>query len=187
MHPNNSALDPHLYPDSWIDAWRFAANVHQGQKVPGSDLPYVYHLGAVVMELLAAHAESPINDINLAVVCGALHDTVEDHGIPTETLRQRFGAAVAAGVEALSKNRTLPKDKAMADSLERIRGQPAAVWCVKLADRIVNLAPPPSHWAAEKIAAYREEAGVILSTLGAAHAPLAARLSKKIALYPSGN
>jgi (p)ppGpp synthase/HD superfamily hydrolase len=138
------------------------------------------------MELLAAHSEFPIADVNLAVMCGALHDTQEDQGVSTETLRQRFGSAVASGVEALSKNRAIPKNRAMADSLERIRQQPEAVWCVKLADRIVNLASPPSHWTPRKIAMYREEASLILAALGEAHKPLAVRLEKKIKLYPPG-
>lgn len=184
MEPMNLACDPSPAPDVWRDAWKFAATAHHGQKMPGSDLPYLYHLGAVVMELLAAHSESPIADINLAVVCGALHDTEEDQGVSTETLRQRFGAAVASGVEALSKNEALPKDQAMADSLKRIRHQPSSVWCVKLADRIVNLAPPPSHWTSQKVTAYRAESVLILEALGAAHAPLAARLEKKIQTYP---
>jgi GTP diphosphokinase / guanosine-3',5'-bis(diphosphate) 3'-diphosphatase len=152
--------------------------------VPGCDLPYLYHVGAVVIELLAAHAKLPIDNINLAVMCSALHDCMEDQGVSADTLRLEFGPQVAAGVEALSKDATLPKDKAMADSLQRIRRQPKAVWCVKLADRIANLALPPAHWSSEKVAAYRAEAGLILDALGQAHAPLAATLEEKIRLYP---
>lgn len=173
-------------PDAWVKAWKFAATAHREQAVKGSDLPYLFHVGAVMMELLAAHNALPIEDIDLAVTCAALHDCVEDQGVSTDTLRQEFGPQVAAGVDALSKRATLPKHEAMLDSLDRIRQQPRAVWCVKLADRITNLAPPPAHWSPEKIAAYREEARVILAALGEAHRGLAMRLEQKIQLYPSG-
>ena len=137
-------------------------------------------------EVLAAHSELPIDDIDLAVMCAALHDCVEDQGISTDTLQREFGPYVAAGVEALTKRATLPKHEAMTDSLDRIRQQPTAIWCVKLADRIVNLAPPPAHWSPTKISTYREEARVILNALGDAHEGLAARLEQKIQLYPYG-
>ncbi len=181
----NIAASLATHPDAWVKAWKFAADAHREQKVKGSDLPYLFHVGAVMMELLAAHNELPIGDIDLAVICAALHDCVEDQGVSTDTLRQEFGPHVAAGVDALTKRATLPKHDAMIDSLDRIRQQPQAIWCVKLADRIVNLAPPPSHWSPAKIAAYREEARVILTALGDAHKGLAARLEQKIQLYPS--
>jgi len=96
---------------------------------------------------------------------------------------QEFGAAVADGVRALSKDPALPKPEAMADSLRRIRQQPVEVWMVKLADRINNLQRPPEYWAAEKIYAYQAEAEKILQALGAASPFLAARLREKIDAY----
>ncbi|MEZ4637992.1 MAG: hypothetical protein R2856_24035 [Caldilineaceae bacterium] len=74
----------------------------------------------------------------------------------------------------------------MTDSLHRIQQQPHEVWLVKLADRIVNLQPPPPHWHAAKIAAYREEARTILAVLGPADAYLAQRLAEKIKIYGEG-
>jgi GTP diphosphokinase / guanosine-3',5'-bis(diphosphate) 3'-diphosphatase len=172
--------------DIWIDAWSFASQAHREQKVSGSDLPYLTHLGKVTLELLAAHAQLPLEDINLGVVCAILHDCVEDQSIQVEALRNKFGSEVAAGVAALSKNPSLPKEQAMLDSLARIRQQPKTIWCVKLADRITNLAPPPAHWSDAKITAYRAEAALILKELGPAHQYLAARLQQKIAEYASG-
>lgn len=185
MEPINFSSSTDILTDTWVQAWKFATDAHQGQTVPGSERPYLCHIGTVVVELLAAHAVSPIEDINLAVVCAALHDCVEDQGVSTETLRDKFGAAVVAGVEALSKDPSLAKSPAMADSLERIRKQPRAVWCVKMADRITNLAPPPAHWSQDKIAAYRDEARTIFVALRDAHAVLAERLEQKILLYPA--
>ncbi|ARS57763.1 HD domain-containing protein [Ralstonia pseudosolanacearum] len=181
----NIATGPATHPDAWIKAWKFAADAHREQKVKGSDLPYIFHVGAVMMELLAAHNALPIEDIDLAVTCAALHDCMEDQGVPIEVLQREFGPRAAAGVEALTKRAALPKQEAMTDSLDRIRQQPKAIGCVKLADRIVNLAPPPAHWSAAKITAYREDARVILAALGHAHEGLAARLEQKIRLYPA--
>jgi guanosine-3',5'-bis(diphosphate) 3'-pyrophosphohydrolase len=170
--------------DTWLVAWRFAAHAHRAQKLPGTELPYLVHLGAVSMEILVAHQERPFDRLDLAAQCALLHDTLEDTETTEHELVARFGADVAAGVRALTKSSTLPKADAMADSLRRIRTQPVEVWAVKLADRITNLSRPPGHWTDEKIAAYREEARAILAALGEAHEPLATRLASRIAAYP---
>jgi (p)ppGpp synthase/HD superfamily hydrolase len=170
--------------EAWLRAWHFAAQAHQGQKLPGTELPYLVHIGAVAMEVLVAHREAPFADPELAVQCALLHDTVEDTSVTEHDIVTTFGAAVAAGVRALSKDPSLPKPAAMADSLRRIREQPREVWAVKLADRITNLQVPPSHWDGARIAGYRGEAEQILAELGAAHAALAERLARKIAAYP---
>ncbi|MEY4582700.1 MAG: hypothetical protein RL701_7403 [Pseudomonadota bacterium] len=170
--------------EAWLSAWRFAARVHHGQTVPGRDLPYLVHLGAVGMEVLVAHQSAPIEQPELAVQCALLHDTLEDTQIAETELATLFGPDVLAGVRALTKNAALPKADAMSDSLRRIRAQPHAVWAVKLADRITNLAAPPPAWTDTKIAAYRREAAHILAELGSGHAVLAERLTQRIAAYP---
>jgi len=170
--------------DAWLAAWSFAARAHRTQKLPGHDLPYVVHLGAVAMEILVAHQEHPFARPILAIQCALLHDTLEDTDIEEGALVAGFGVDVAAGVRALTKNPSLPKVEAMMDSLRRIRAQPIEVWAVKLADRISNLAPPPAHWSPERCADYRTEAQAILDALGEGHAPLAARLARRIADYP---
>ncbi|TXH88657.1 MAG: bifunctional (p)ppGpp synthetase/guanosine-3',5'-bis(diphosphate) 3'-pyrophosphohydrolase [Rhodoferax sp.] len=182
---NNTTLNPisSSFADEWLEAWRFAAEVHNAQKVPGTDLPYLRHLGMVTMEIFTAHTINPISDISLAVRCAILHDTIEDQDIAYEELVKRFGQEVANGVLALSKNSDLPKSAAMEDSLSRIRAQPTAVWCVKLADRISNLHDVPAHWTAEKCETYRAEAQKILHELGSAHDALAIRLAAKIKAY----
>lgn len=169
--------------DRYLAALRFAAEAHRGQTVPGTDLPYLMHVTSVAMEAMAACAAEPTLDGDLAVLCALLHDTMEDAGVSVTALTERFGAPVAAGVAALSKRKDLAKDQKMRDSLMRIRQQPHAVWAVKLADRITNLQPPPAHWTAAKIAAYRDEAGEIRAALGEASPYLAGRLAMKIERY----
>lgn len=179
----NNGID-YCAQESWLAAWRFAATSHNNQKFSGTDLPYLTHIGMVVMEVLSAHAQIPIDDISLAVQCAILHDTMEDQGVLHTTLVGLFNLHVAEGVAALTKKSTLPSHDALIDSIERIQLQPKAVWCVKLADRISNLQPPPGHWSPEKIKKYAIEAREILNALGDANTILATRLEEKIARYP---
>ena len=58
---------------------------------------------------------------------------------------------------------------------------------VKMADRITNLLPPPADWGRKKVERYRQEARLILSSLGAASPFLAERLSAKIENYGKEN
>jgi (p)ppGpp synthase/HD superfamily hydrolase len=172
------------WQDRYIEAYRFAARAHQGQKVPDTDIPYLMHLSLVSMEVIASFSVEPGCDAALAVQCALLHDVIEDTATPFEQLSGDFGRAVADGVLALTKDERLPgKQARMEDSLRRIRQQPREVWRVKLADRITNLQPPPSYWTPEKRGKYRAEAVTILDALGEASPFLATRLSGKIEAY----
>lgn len=57
-----------------------------------------------------------------------------------EEVTSLFGKSVADGVNALTKNESLPaKHEQMMDSLTRIKMQPVEIWMVKLADRNCRL------------------------------------------------
>jgi (p)ppGpp synthase/HD superfamily hydrolase len=132
---------------------------------------------------MGALVREPFAHADLAVACAVLHDTLEDTATTTDELAARFGADVAAGVGALSKDPALPAEARMADSLARIRTQPREVWLVKLGDRIVNLGPPPAGWSAAKRRAYQAEARDIHAALADASPYLAARLEARIVAY----
>jgi (p)ppGpp synthase/HD superfamily hydrolase len=145
--------------DAWHDAWELAAEAHLGQTLPGQEIPYLSHIGAVAMEVswaIAARTERhPVAQPTLAIQCALLHDVVEDTALTIEQIAQRFGDDVARGVAALTKNPAVgDKPAQMRDSLERIRQCPPEVWMVKLADRIHNLREPPHYWSAAKIRGY---------------------------------
>jgi guanosine-3',5'-bis(diphosphate) 3'-pyrophosphohydrolase len=163
--------------DRYVAALRFAAARHHAQSVPGTELPYLVHVASVAAEVIAALATTPVDNPDLGVACALLHDTIEDTETTYDEILQAFGAAVADGVQALTKT------AGMADSLRRIRLQPHEIWMVKLADRITNLAPPPAKWTREKCRGYREEAIAIADALGAASATLDSRLRARIASY----
>src|SRR6187397_1275295 len=119
----------------YVETLRFAAAKHEGQREPGENLPYLVHVVSVAAELIAALPQARLANPDLAVACALLHDTVEDTSTTLAEIEQRFGAAVAAGVAALTKDAALAKELRMAASLRRIRACPSAVWMVKLADR----------------------------------------------------
>ena len=166
-------------------ALSFAALAHGEQKTP-TGLPYVVHVAAVTMEVMAALRAEPGHDEDLAVACALLHDVLEDTRTTRAELEAEFGAGVAAGVAALTKNPAVAEAATMCDYLDRILCQLSEIAMVELADRTTNLAPPPSQWSKSKIATYRAEAEMILNTLGSASGILAARLRARLERYPGG-
>ncbi len=169
--------------DAYLKALHFAAGAHDGQYVPGTRQPYLVHVVSVAMEVISALRAEIVEAPDLAVQCALLHDVIEDTEISYGEIADRFGVAVADGVQALTKNAGLAKGDAMADSLARIQTQPVEIWLVKLADRITNLQPPPRDWTAEKCSRYRVEARQIHQALADASDYLSARLEQQIDSY----
>lgn len=174
--------------DKIQQAWLLAAEYHEGQRYftpqEGVTLPYLTHIGAVMLEAQNALRHNPMLDPELVLLCAILHDSLEDTNLPATVIKEKFGDAVLAGVRALTKDDSLPtKREQMEDSLRRIKQQPPEIAAVKLCDRINNLSPPPSHWSTEKKIAYQQEAIFILQELGFADRYLAGRLQAKIDSY----
>lgn len=171
-----------LNQDRITNAWFFASRVHKDQKYPGENLPYLTHIGNVVLEVMAV-ANNLVNP-ELAIICAILHDTIEDSSITYEDILQEFGKDVADGVMALTKDSNFAtKKEKMLDSIKRIKEQPKEVWIVKMADRIANLGKPPHYWSLEKKIAYQEEAKIIWQHLHEANSIIATRLKQKIENY----
>jgi (p)ppGpp synthase/HD superfamily hydrolase len=169
--------------DLYLRTYKFAAQAHRWQKVPGTRLPYIAHLTWVSMELMAAIAAGEVEERDLALQCALLHDTLEDTFTKYEKLVEEFGKEVAQGVLALTVNKKLPKQERMPDSLKRIREQQREIWMVKLADRITNLQRPPRHWSKGRIREYLGESRLIQHELHAASPFLSERLRVKIGEY----
>ena len=171
--------------EAYIKAYRFAAERHKGQLVPGTKWSYLAHLSMVSMEIMAALNHETDMDGNLAVQVAILHDTIEDTDTTYEELLSEFGQHVADGVLALTKDKKVEKQDQMLDSLRRIKLQRKEIWMVKLADRITNLQPPPSYWSTEKKKKYLGQAKLILNELRSGSDFLSNRLNKKIQAYQS--
>lgn len=161
----------------------FAANAHQDQKVKGKNYPYIVHVINVCTEVITAIFKSKVKAPDLAIQCSLLHDTIEDTDATYKDIFELFGKNVADGVIALSKDKKLAKNEQIIDSINRIKKQPIEVGLVKLADRIVNLQEPPSHWTLAKIKEYQKDAVLIYENLKRCNKYLAKRLDKKIKDY----
>ncbi|GAA4828391.1 HD domain-containing protein [Algivirga pacifica] len=171
--------------DLYQKAIRFAGEKHANQQVPGTTANYLLHLSNVAMEVMVAYQHDPVFDVQYAVQLALLHDTLEDTDCDLDELSEMFGEAIAEGVAALTKDdRIEEKEEKMKDSLQRILQLTKEVGIVKLADRITNLQPPPSHWSTEKCSRYKQEAKLILNRLGHCNVYLSERLQKKLAVYP---
>lgn len=165
-------------------AWNFASEKHRDQKVPGTELSYLNHVGNVTLEVMSGAYSDMGLDVGLSLTCAILHDTIEDTDATYDEIRSIFGVGTADGVLALTKDNTLPDKMAqMKDSLMRIKTQPKEVWIVKLADRITNLQTPPAYWSIDKIKSYKAEAELILTELRPSSVLLGNRLADKINNY----
>ncbi len=174
--------------DELQDTWKLVAQLHNGQKYGGSkegeQIEYINHIGSVVFEIIAASDKEAAMNVDLAIKCAMLHDTIEDTAASYKVIEEKFGKEVAGGVLALTKNEQLANKRAMMlDSLSRIKKQPKEVWAVKMADRISNLYAPPFYWTNDKKLKYIEEAQLIYNSLKEGNEYLASRLQQKIKAY----
>ena len=166
-------------------ALAFAARKHEasGEKVKGTDLPYIVHVVNVAMEILIAAPQSGDFDLPLAIQVALLHDTVEDTDTTIGEIERLFGHDIAVGVKALTKDESLPQEEQIGDSVQRIKALPKEIGSVKLADRITNLMPPPADWNQEKIRHYLEDSKMIREELNSSNVYLSDRLAGKIKEY----
>jgi (p)ppGpp synthase/HD superfamily hydrolase len=165
-----------------MKAWHLANYAHRNQIILNSEIPYSYHLGGVMLEVLKADYAV---DKTRMLQCAILHDVLEDTDVTFHPLVGKFGNRVAEGVLALTKDKNLPtKKEQLLDSLLRIKKQSYEIWVVKMCDRIFNLhQTPPISWSAKKIKSYREDSVLIWEELKEAHPPTAIRLLNAVEYY----
>ena len=162
-------MSNHWSQDTYIKAYRFAAEAHEGQLVPGTNFPYLMHISLVAMEITAALSVEQVDNPDLAIQCALLHDTIEDTDVIYDQVKEQFGTDVADGVMALTIDESIGPDLGkferrwmqLEDYLSRIKQQPREIWMVKMADRITNLQPPPEYLDFLMIERYREGAELI--------------------------
>ena len=170
--------------EKYLKALNFAAKAHGEQKTPHG-VPYITHLTSVAMEVIHVCEEGQVElqKADFVITLALLHDVLEDTDVTYDELYKEFSAEVAEGVDALTKDKNLPKKEQMADSINRLLTQGYDVQMVKLADRIVNMQKPPENWDSAKILAYHKEAKFILSCLKNSNIHLSKRLEDKINNY----
>jgi GTP pyrophosphokinase len=124
-------------------AYAFAEKAHAGQKRKTGE-PYFNH------PLAAAEILRSWNLDEVTVAAALLHDTVEDTGVPLETIKKEFGDEVASLVDGVTKlghikYRGTENQAAEHDKAENLRkmvlalSQDLRVVFIKLADRMHNM------------------------------------------------
>ncbi len=117
-----------LLPRRLVEAIEFAAMKHSNKTRKGNKLtsvPYVAHPFAVAMLLQRAGFEDDV------VIAGLLHDTMEDAGVTSAELQDRFGTRVARIVEGCSEpDKSLEWEVRKRHTLEML---PTASWEVRAA------------------------------------------------------
>jgi guanosine-3',5'-bis(diphosphate) 3'-pyrophosphohydrolase len=118
-----------------LEAASFAARAHRHQVRKDGQTPYAAHPFRVC--LIVRHVFG-IDDPD-ALSTALLHDTIEDTATDYDDLEKRFGARVASGVAALSKDTRLAEEEREEAYMATLAAAPPAVKIAKLADIYDNL------------------------------------------------
>lgn len=126
-------------------AFDYARHLHIERR-KGTGIPAMAHLMGVASLVMgeAGLADFPVTED--MVVAALLHDAVEDHGGTSRLadIRQNFGPDVARMVEGLSDslaedpNAKEPWEKRKEAYIDRVRGEPADVRLISVADKLYN-------------------------------------------------
>ena len=109
----------------------------------------------MVAKFIETYAEKDI-DFDYAYKLAYLHDSIEDTEITYDYLLDNFGKDVADGVFALTKNKEVPYENQIADSVSRIVNLgKREVAITKMADRCCNLLEVLNTWSNEKYEKYK--------------------------------
>ena len=131
-------------------AYRFADEAHLGQ-IRNSGEPYITHPIAVAQQCAEWKLDAQ------ALMAALLHDAIEDCGVTTPELIERFGASVADLVDGLTKLEKLEfntREENQAESFRKMllaMARDVRVILIKLADRTHNMRTlgdvPRTKWA----------------------------------------
>lgn len=164
-----------------LSAVHFAALKHANQRRKGSGAePYINHL-IETAELVCGALEEP--DVNL-VIAALLHDTIEDAGVTSEELEERFGADVADLVAEVTDDKSLPKADGKRLQIENAPKKSVGAQTIQLADKISNLrsiaTSPPVDWHERRKVEYVAWAKSVVDGFAAPNPTLKAEFDKTI-------
>ncbi|MCZ6635272.1 MAG: RelA/SpoT family protein, partial [bacterium] len=129
---------PNHNADLLVKAYRFAEQVHQGQKRK-SGTPYIHHALAVGQILSDLHQDTT------TLAAGLLHDVVWQANVPLEQVQDTFGKPIAGLVDGVTKIKDLSFQSPEAEQVENFRkmflsmAQDIRVILIKFADRLHNM------------------------------------------------
>ena len=150
MRQNGTKTEAPVLTQRFVEALRYAAELHQFQRRKGKGQPYVGHLlGVAAIVIQHGGGEDQ-------VIAALLHDAVEDQGgLPRlDEIREKFGEQVACIVDGCTDSYEARGEKrAWAERkrayIERVAKENADVRLVSAADKLAN--------AREILADYRVE------------------------------
>ncbi len=160
----------------------FAVERHAGQLRSADRAPFVMHpieVGALLGQ--AGYADE-------VVAAGVLHDVLEDTDTTALELRQRFGATVAALVQAVSEDPSISDDQARKRALRtQVALGPSDAAAVFAADKVSKLRElrltldggPVADDVASKLSHYWASLRVVERRLGASD-PVVERLRREL-------
>jgi guanosine-3',5'-bis(diphosphate) 3'-pyrophosphohydrolase len=156
-------------------ALAFAAHKHRDQRRKDAEAsPYINHPIALA-EVLAG--EGGVADAEV-LAAALLHDTIEDTATTAAELRAEFGARIAAMVEEVTDDQSLPKADRKRLQIEHAAALSPGAKLVKLADKICNLRDvaerPPAKWDLQRRQEYFEWAKRVIDGLRGASPKLEA-------------
>lgn len=154
----------------------YAARQHIAQRRKGDRAePYVNHL----TEVAAMLAEATGGADPVLVMGGLLHDTLEDTDATYEDLVERFGPEVAALVQEVTDDKSLPKDVRKRLQIEKTPSTSRRAKLLKIADKTSNLRglvlSPPTGWTQERLRDYVVWAEQVVRSCRGLNAGLEAR------------
>ena len=169
-----------MNPATLLEAARFAARAHHGQRRKGdADIPYVDHVLDVAARLADVH---PGDDV--LILAGLLHDIVEDCDVTETDLAARFGPEVAALVMEVTDDAALPKAVQRRQQEDHIRHASDRAKRLKMADKASNLtaiARTPPDWSADRMRDYVDWALRVIDPVRGLDPVLEARFDAAVA------
>jgi guanosine-3',5'-bis(diphosphate) 3'-pyrophosphohydrolase len=138
-----------------LKALRFAAIKHRDHRRKDPDAsPYINH-PIEVAELLVRLGELAERELLQAAI---LHDSLEDTDTTAEEIENEFGPTVRSLVEAVTDDKSLPKQERKRLQIENASSLSTRAKQIKLADKICNVRDvthaPPAGWSLERRAEY---------------------------------
>ena len=124
-------------------------HVHQRRKGPAKE-PFINH--PLEVATLVADATGG-TDTNL-VIAALLHDAIEDCEVPRELIAETFGDDVAALIEEVTDDKSLPKQVRKDEQVKTASNKSRRAKLLKLADKTSNLRAvamsPPANWSIKR-------------------------------------
>ncbi|MDY7078640.1 MAG: HD domain-containing protein [Chloroflexota bacterium] len=134
-----------------LQAFKYAAHKHRGQhRKDGEASPYINHPIDVVEILWRVGG---VRDVSV-LIAAVLHDTIEDTDATPEQVAATFGDEIAALVQEVTDDKTLPKAVRKQLQIENAPHKSGAAKLIKLADKISNVRDvgfsPPASWSRDR-------------------------------------